>query len=220
MRHAPRGSYRSPPRLAYASQQLRPLSRIEPQDKALVLPMENLEQQLIFTSGALLCASIGCVHDVRRRRIPNTVTGPAIAAGLLLHTIAGGWRGLGESTLAGLLAGAVFLIFFLAGSMGAGDVKLMTAVGCLAGLSPLPLVVLATAIAGGVFALTVSIRQGRLRETLRNVGALLVHHGRRGLRPHPDLNLANADALRMPFAIPVATGCLFTLCALAWEAYS
>ena len=182
--------------------------------------METLEQQLIFTGGALLCAGIGSVEDVRHRRIPNMVTGPAIAAGLLLHAVAGGWRGLEDSALAGLIAGTVFLVFFLVGGMSAGDVKLMTAVGCLAGLSPLPVVVLATVIAGAVFALAVGVRHGRLRETLRNVGDLLQHHGRNGLRPHPDLNLANAEALRMPFAVPIATGCLFAVCTLLWEARS
>jgi hypothetical protein len=79
--------------------------------------------------------------------------------------------------------------------------------------------VIATGVAGAGFALAVSIYNGRLRETLRNVGELLLHHGRRGLVPHPDLNLANACALRLPFALPIATGCLFALCALAVGAH-
>jgi prepilin peptidase CpaA len=182
--------------------------------------METLQQQLIFAGGALLCAGMASVHDVRKRRIPNNLTFPALAAGLILHTIAGGWRGLGDSALAGLIAGIVFLMFYLVGGMGAGDVKLMTAVGCLAGLSSLHLVVIATAIAGGVFALAISFHHGRLRETLHNVGALLLHHGRRGLKSHPELNLSNAEALRLPFALPIAAGCLFAVCSLAWEAHS
>ena len=181
--------------------------------------MDILEQQLMFIGGSLLCAGIGSVTDVRERRIPNLVTGPAIVAGLMLHAIYGGWRGLGDSALAGLIAGGIFLVFFLAGGMGAGDVKLMTAVGCIAGLSALPLVVIATALAGGVLALAVSIYHRRLRETLCNVVALLQHHGRQGLKPHPELNLSNARTLRLPFALPIAAGCLFTLCTLAWEAH-
>ena len=95
--------------------------------------MDVFEQQLIFLGGSLLCAGIGSVTDVRERRVPNFVTGPAIVVGLMLHTIFGGWRGLGDSALAGLIAGGIFLVFFLAGGMGAGDVKLMAAVGCFAG---------------------------------------------------------------------------------------
>jgi len=180
--------------------------------------MDTLHQQAMFTAGALLCAGVGSVHDVRERRIPNLVTGPAIAAGLALHSFAGGWHGLGDSALAGLIAGAVFLVFCIVGGMGAGDVKLMAAVGCIAGLSPLPLVLIAVAIAGAVFAIAVSVRHGRLRETLHNVGVLLIHHGNNGLKPHPDLNLSNTGTLRLPFALPIAAGCLFSFCALIWRA--
>jgi len=180
--------------------------------------MHALSQQLIFTGGSLLCAGIGSVHDVRERRIPNLVTGPAILAALTLHLICGGWGGLLDSALAGLIAGAIFLVFFLAGGMGAGDVKLMAAVGCCVGLSSLFPVVLSTVLAGAVFALAIGLYNGRLRETLRNVGALLLHHGQQGLKPHPDLNLTNPHTLRLPFALPIAAGCLFALCALAWQA--
>ena len=182
--------------------------------------MDAQQQQILFAGASLLCASLGSIRDVRERRIPNSLTFPAIAAGLIAHTVANGWLGLGDSALAGLIAGGMFLVFFVAGGMGAGDVKLMTAVGCIAGLPSLHMVVIATAIAGAAFALAVSFHHGRLRETLRNVGALLLHHGRRGLEPHPDLNLSNAEALRLPFALPIAAGCLFTVCTLVWEARS
>jgi prepilin peptidase CpaA len=91
-------------------------------------------------------------------------------------------------------------------------------VGCFSGLSALPLVVISTAIAGAVFALAIGIYNRRLGETLCNVVDLLEHHGRHGLKPHPDLTLSNARTLRLPFALPIAAGCLFTLCTLAWEA--
>jgi prepilin peptidase CpaA len=180
--------------------------------------MDSLQQQLLFTGGSLLCAGIGSIHDVRTRRIPNRVTGTAVVAGLLLHGIVGGWSGLEESALAALIAGGIFLLFCLSGGMGAGDVKLMAAVGSIAGLSPLRLLIISTAVFGGVLALGFAIYHGRLRETLANVGVLLGHHGREGLEPHPEMNLANPGALRLPFALPVAAGCLFTFFVLALEA--
>lgn len=180
--------------------------------------MEALPQQLMFAGGSLACAAIGSVHDVRERRIPNLITGPAILAALALHAVSGGWSGLAGSALAGLISSAIFLVFFLAGGMGAGDVKLMAAVACFVGLGSLQTVLVSTVVAGAILALAVGVRSGRLRETLRNVAALLQHHGERGLRPHPDLNLTNSRTLRLPFALPIAAGCLFTLCTLAWEA--
>ena len=43
------------------------------------------------------------------------------------------------SLAAGLIGGVLFLIFYLAGGMGAGDVKLITAVGCMAGSQMSPI---------------------------------------------------------------------------------
>jgi prepilin peptidase CpaA len=188
--------------------------------RPLVAAMNFIEQQQMFVGVALLCAGIGSIHDVRDRRIPNRVTGSAVAVGLMVHTLVAGWGGLGESALAGLIAGGTFLVFLLAGGMGAGDVKLMIAVGCIAGLSPLGLLVASTAVFAGALALAVAIYHGRLRETLANVSEVLRHHSQRGLEPHPEIHLSSAKALRLPFALPVAAGCLFTFCVLTWEAHS
>lgn len=182
--------------------------------------MDTLQQQLISIGGALLCAVIGSIHDLRERRIPNSVTGPAIVAGLMLHSFTGRWSGLGNAALAGSIAGGISLLFWIAGGMGAGDVKLMTAVGCIAGTSSLHVLLFSIAIAGALFGIVVSVYCGRLRETLSNVNALLVHHSRQGLKPHPDLNLDNPGTLRLPFALPIAAGCLVTLCNLALEVRS
>ncbi len=173
-------------------------------------------EQIVFAAGALLCATVASVYDVRERRIPNRLTGPCVAVGLLLHFALSGWSGLASSLLAALAGGGVFLVFFLVGGMGAGDVKLMAAIGSLTGLAPLQLVILATVIAGGIFALVLAGYHGRLRRTFGNVLALVVHHGRQGLAPHPDLNLGNQDALRLPFALPIAAGCMVALGTLAW----
>ncbi len=85
----------------------------------------------------------------------------------------------------GLICGIVFLLFYLAGGMGAGDVKLIAAVGCLAGLSNAGYVLVLTALSGGVMAIGLALIRGRLKETLFNVGTLTVHHKQSGLKPHP-----------------------------------
>jgi prepilin peptidase CpaA len=178
------------------------------------------QQQFISIGSALVCSVIGSVHDVRERRIPNWLTGPAIIAGLLLHGTSGGWRGLADSALSGLVAGGLSLAFYIAGGLGAGDVKLMTAVGCLVGFSPLRPVLIATAISGALVGAAFSFYHGRLRETLSNVNALVEHHRRNGFKPHPELNLENPGTLRLPFALPIAAGCLFALCMAVWQAHS
>ena len=180
--------------------------------------MSAPEENLLFAGLALLCAASASVYDVRERRIPNRLTGPCLLAGLSLHLAIGGWHALGSATLAALTAGGLFLVFFIAGGMGAGDVKLMAAVGAITGTTLLQLLILATVLAGALFALALAGYRGRLRQTLSNVAALLAHHGREGLRPHPEMNLGNEQTLRLPFALPITAGCLVTVCTLAWGA--
>jgi prepilin peptidase CpaA len=184
--------------------------------RASVLMMTAPAEHLLFAALALGCAAVASFYDVRERRIPNRLTGSCLLAGLLLHLGLGGWHGLGSAAIASIAAGGLFLVFFLAGGMGAGDVKLMAAIGAIAGLAPLQLLILATVLAGGLFALGLAGYHGRLRQTLVNVAALLVHHGREGIRPHPEMNLTNERTLRLPFALPIAAGCLVTFCTLAW----
>ena len=168
--------------------------------------------QIVFLGTAVAFAAVAAVHDLRDRRIPNWLTGSGIAAGLLLHLIAGGPAQAGWSLLAGLGAGAVFLIFYLAGGMGAGDVKLIAAVGCLVGVASIKDVLLATVFIGAIFAIGLAAYRGRLRETVRNVSALIGHHLENGLTAHPDLNVTSANTLRLAYALPIALGCFITFC--------
>lgn len=160
----------------------------------------------------MVCACIGAFRDVRTRRIPNLLTGPSILIGLILHLMIQGWHGMASAALAGLIAGGVFLIFHLAGGMGAGDVKLMTAVSCLAGPAYVAEILVATALMGGVFAIIVAVSQHRVKETLANIGVLAVHHGTSGLRPHAEINVTNAEKLRLPYGVAIAAGTGISLC--------
>ncbi len=164
--------------------------------------------QPVYTALALLCAACAAVTDVRERRIPNVLTMAGALAGLGAHFALDGWSGLASSTLSSLVAGSLFLILYLAGGLGAGDVKLLAAVGCLSGLAPLKVILFATALSGGVAGLFATLFHGRLRETLHNTGSLVAHHRRKGMKPHSSLQLGNPATLRIPYAVPVTVGCL------------
>jgi prepilin peptidase CpaA len=116
-----------------------------------------------------------------------------------------------DFSAAGVICGLVFLVFYVAGGMGAGDVKLIMAVGCIAGLSHVAYLLVLTALSGGVMALVLALACGRLQQTIMNVGELATHHSHEGLQPHPDLNLGNAATLRLPYALAIAGGSLLTL---------
>ena len=83
----------------------------------------------------------------------------------------------------------IFLLFHLAGGMGGGDVKLITAAGSIAGLSLIAPLLILTSLTGGVMALGLALYRRRLKETLINVCTLAVYHGTVGLAPHPEFNI-------------------------------
>lgn len=172
--------------------------------------MQEFLANSLLVSSALLCAGIAAVFDVRTRRIPNWLTAGSILIALCLQALRG-WNGFGLSLLAGLLGGGVIFVFFIAGGMGAGDVKLMAAVCCFTGLRLLATVLVATALSGAVFALALAWRSGRLRLTLTNTLELLAHHRSKGLLPHPEINIAVAPTLRIPYALPILFGCAVAL---------
>lgn len=172
--------------------------------------MIRIEDNLIYSVAAIATALLGAASDLKDRRIPNLLTGPALLTGLLLHLALDGPRGLFTAFSSAVICGAVFLVFYLAGGMGAGDVKLIAAVGAMTGL-PATLSLLAfTAIAGGVLALALAAYRGRLRQTFGNVAALTMHHAHSGLTPHPQLNVRNAGTLRLPYGVAIALGCCAT----------
>ena len=105
---------------------------------------------IIFLSVVLIIAAI---IDMRTYRIPNLVTYPAMLIALIWHTITSGVSGLSFSFV-GLLVGiGLFSVLFFMGVMGAGDAKLMGAVGAVIGSRGVLNASLFTAVAGGVFAL-------------------------------------------------------------------
>ena len=91
--------------------------------------------------------------DLRASRIPNWLTFSAMGFALVVHAWFGGLQGALVG-LTGLGAGlGLFLILYLSGSIGAGDVKLMAAVGALVGPSGAVLSGLLAIIVGGAYAL-------------------------------------------------------------------
>src|SRR5271167_1494029 len=106
----------------------------------------NPDSCLLFD--ALAVAIAAAVMDVQQHRIPNWLTYPAMLAGVLLRSYYFGWNGLLTGTAGCLLAGAIVFLFFIVRAMGAGDLKLLAALGSLVGPRYAITILLATAIAG------------------------------------------------------------------------
>jgi prepilin peptidase CpaA len=151
---------------------------------------------------AIVIGAAATIEDLAHRRISNWICGAAFAAGMALHLYSEGWRG-GITALLGALAGfAVFLIFYLLGGMGGGDVKLMAGFGAVLGTSRLIEAALWTAACGGIFA-AVAIGFSAVRGLLR-----ARFQTRDGLKPAPG---GRPSLQSIPYAPAFAAGVWLSL---------
>lgn len=101
----------------------------------------------------LLVGLAGSVEDLWRRRISNVTVLAGLGAGLAAQIMRHGWlRGPLHWLAGGAVGFAVFLVFYLAGGMGGGDIKLMAAFGSCLGVGQILQAALLTAIVGAVVA--------------------------------------------------------------------
>jgi prepilin peptidase CpaA len=116
--------------------------------------------------------AIAVVTDVRSGRIPNWLTGAIVGAGFGLAVGGGSVSPLQAAF--GLGAGLLLMLpGHLFGGTGAGDVKLMAAVGSIVGPQLVLRAFLYSAVAGGVLAIVVALRRGSLGATLQDTGRLV-----------------------------------------------
>jgi len=116
---------------------------------------------------------IAVLTDLSQRRIPNLLTFPAMLLGVLAHSYQSGVGGMLFSTGGLALGLGLLLIFYIFGMMGAGDVKLMGAVGSFLGPMGVFQAFLFTALAGGLYAVVVLALKGELVRFLTRLGMSL-----------------------------------------------
>jgi len=158
----------------------------------------------------LIVLVLAVFTDLRSRRIPNWLVLPFMFAGVAVSGWLHGWHGIGQS-LGGLGLGILlFGILFLMGGMGMGDVKLCAAIGAWIGPAQLLLALVITGLAGGVMALCWALCGGFLGDLFSGSGELVFGLKQRGMRPHPELVLANPLTRKMPYAPAIAIGTLLS----------
>jgi len=148
-------------------------------------------------------AVVAGVMDWRSRRIPNWLTVPGLFIGIVANTAISGWSGTKASLLGAGLGLLLLLPFVLIRSLGAGDWKLIGALGALLGPGNLLDVLLVTILVAGVMALALIVWKGRVKQTMRNIlhilGAFFSFH-----LPGPEVSLDSKESLKIPFGVAVA----------------
>lgn len=158
---------------------------------------------MLFALAILLALATVC--DIRTHRIPN----PLALAGLVLGLVGHGWRGGAPGlllSLEGLAVAGLALLPYALGGLGAGDVKLLGAVGALMGPQFLLWTLLGTVLAGGLLGLVWAARRGVLRKTVNNaLLGLHLLHARAGI----SALASTSQAGKMPLAPAIALGAAF-----------
>lgn len=152
---------------------------------------------IVPSAVAMLFAAWAAVCDLRTRRIPNRLVLLGLPAALLTQFFAAGWKGVAGSAAAAATALVLMSVAYFLGGMGAGDVKLIGVMGAFSGLPTLALLLIGTALAGGV------------------VGVIVL--GKRAYASQRQHDRVGVDAppfrpLTIPYALPIASGVLAVFC--------
>ncbi len=107
-----------------------------------------------------IALAIAVVWDLKERRIPNALTALLAVGGLVFHLATTGLPGL-KFSLLGLAVGlGIFIVPYMLGGMGGGDVKLLAGLGAWLGPMSILITALYTGVAGGLLALGVIVASG------------------------------------------------------------
>ena len=132
--------------------------------------MLKLDPVILLLGVILIIASI---KDILSFKIPNWLTYPGLVFGISYFSITKGYDGFSFS-LGGAMTGfALLIIPYMIGGTGAGDVKLMGAIGSFLGPKGVFLVFMLSCILGGVYALFFLASKNLLIDTYKRYGKIL-----------------------------------------------
>lgn len=170
---------------------------------------------IFIVLGSVLLISF--ITDIRKRKILNIITFPAIIFAFMFYTIFEGWSGFlfsGKGFLVGL---CLLLIPYLLGGMGAGDVKLMSAIGALMGTSFVFYSFIYTALIGGGIGLVLIFKTRGFMNSIKafyfnftnivllrcNLGSMIIPTNTK-------------SSISFPYGVAIVLG---TLCTLVWGGF-
>ena len=125
--------------------------------------------------GVLLIGLIAAgVTDVRSSRVPNVITFSLALVGLGFHTLSESGNGLLFSAEGVGLGFTLLIGFYVYGGMGAGDVKLLAAVGAIVGPLNVFMGFLFASLLGGLYAVAIMCWHLGLAQTAERIKVILL----------------------------------------------
>ena len=162
----------------------------------------------------LILLLAAAVFDVLYRRIPNWLTVSGVVLALAMNALIGAPEAGLVFSLVGLaVAFGIYVALYALRAMGAGDVKLMAAIGALVGWERWFGIFFITALIGGAMAIILVVFRGRLKKTLFNVSFILseMKSGRPAYLANEELDVKNKKALGLPHGAVIAVSTVFYL---------
>ena len=178
------------------------------------MPSLSLASWILVVVVALFTA-IAAFWDYWQFRIPNKLTLPVFAAGLIYQVAVHGWSGLGTAAAGFLVGFGVLFVLWIVGGGGGGDVKLMGALSVWLGYQ-LTLYVLILSTITVVMGTAVMMVYGVFTKGVRGVKSQYLPQLRTDAEGKRRAETVEEKQRRraMGYAIPV---CIATWAVLAWK---
>ena len=169
-------------------------------------PQLNIAAQILL--GILTAVAAG--FDMRYRRIPNWLVLAGIIAGFGINVLLSGWSGLGHAAAGLGLGFGLYFPLYLLRARGAGDVKLLAAVGTITGPGNCFWIFLLTAVLGGVIAVLFLALKGRVQKTFFNMAWILrdLMNLKAPYQSSAELDVNSSKGMRLPHGALIAVGAI------------
>lgn len=172
-------------------------------------------QHIVFLACVGLFTLVAAWSDLWLWKIPNKLTVPMFVLGLVYQTAFGGWLGLLDGIYSFLIGFGLFFLFWMMGTSGGGDVKLIGALSVWLGRKLLLPVLIATTVMVVVIHVTYLVWRlitGGFRNAKKEIDA--ARESRNAAEPREMIATRRRGKVFMGYALPVAVA---TWAVLLWK---
>lgn len=159
---------------------------------------------------AILASLVAVFYDVRHRIIPNWLTLPMWVGGLAWSALSAGGLALGDALLASVILAAPYVWLYVVAGGGAGDAKMMGALGAWMGMVNGLVLLMAVSLSAIVIGVLISLHRRRVKEVASNLSAAtqnLLWSPLNFLTHRPIEQVSSGSSRqKMPYGIVISTG--------------
>jgi len=179
--------------------------------------MAGLEYGTLTLAVLIPATLVACWIDYSARKVPNWLNAALAASGIVAQTAYFGWSGLGAATLGMLVGLGVLIIPWAMHGMGAGDVKLMAAIGAWVGPATCFTSFAVGAVVGGIIAVAMITLARKWQFAGANLALIMAKVSRKdtAFSEFASARSFGPTSALLPYGIPLSIGTWLVLWAHA-----